>query len=308
MRRIFILTFLFCFSAVRPLAAAEIYLHNGDRITGELLHRNQDSYIVKTEAMGVISVFEKNVKQLLDPDIMLKDSIMDSEPETLEPKPEKKKIWSGEADLGADLQRGNKEAAELTAGFAVKRKTDKNEFDVAGHAYYSAEDKKMNAQKYDAMTRYAYSFGRDLKWYNFYKTEADHDRFANIDYRLIPTTGLGYWFYDLDDFKAMAEIGVGVEYTKYREDRDSEAEGILVPRIYLEKRLLGKSKISQDLTVYPSFTESGEYRLKSLTVLSAPLSDQVALKFTLLDEYNSKPGGTAKKNDLRLTSGLSYSF
>lgn len=306
MQRKLILTLFFCLCGALQASAAEIYLNNGDRITGELLHRNQDSYIVKTEAMGVISVFEKNVKQMLDPDIVLKDSIMESEPET--PKPEKKKIWSGEADLGADLQRGNKETAELTAGAAIKRKTERNEFDLAGHAYYSAEDKKMNAQKYDAMTRYAYSFGKDLKWYNFYKGEAEHDRFANIDYRLTPTTGLGYWFYDTDDFKAMAEIGVGIEYTVYREGKESDSEGILVPRIYLEKRLLGKSKISEDFTIYPSFTDSGEYRAKSLTVLSAPLTEQVSLKFTLLDEYNSKPGGKAKKNDLRLTSGLSYSF
>ena len=57
-----------------------------------------------------------------------------------------------------------------------------------------------------------------------------------------------------------------------------------------------------------AFTDSGEYRLRSETVLTAPVGKQVNLKVTLLDEYNSKPGGDAEKNDLRLTSGLSYSF
>lgn len=294
-----ILIVIFCLFHLLSAYAAELFLNNGDHVSGELLYQNEDSYVVKTEAMGVISVLQTHVKELIrtDPD-----------PKAAEVKTEKKKIWSGSVDMGANVQKGNKETVELKSGLALKRKTKKNEFDVKGNVYYSEDDKKMNAQKYFAMTRYAFSFGEELKWYNFYKFEADHDRFANIDSRLTPTTGIGYWFYDLDDLKALFETGVGLQYTKFRDGQESASEGILVPRIYLEKRLLGKSRISEDFTVYSSFTEFGEYRLKSETILSAPITEQTALKLTVLDEYNSKPGGAAKKNDLRLTSSLAYSF
>lgn len=306
LRKVFLMTVLMMLQ-MSSVYAGELILNNGDRVTGEVLHKNSDSYVVKTEAMGIISILQTHVKEIIGSELEAAKVPVNEKPAKAE-KSEKKKIWSGSVDLGADLQKGNKETVELKSGFKVKRKTEKNEFDVKGNAYYSAEDKKMNAQKYDGMIRYAYSFGKELKWYNFYKLEVDHDRFANIDYRLVPTTGVGYWFYDTDDFKAMTEIGVGVEYTAYREGQESTAEGILVPRLYIEKRLLGESRVSEDLTIYPSFTESGEYRLKSETVLTAPIAENVSLKFTLLDEYNSKPGGGAKKNDLRLTSGLSYNF
>ncbi len=102
------------------------------------------------------------------------------------------------------------------------------------------------------MARYAYSFGGDLKWYNFYKLEADEDYFADIDYRLTPSTGVGYWFSDTDDLKAMAEMGLGYQYTNYRIEVKSTGEPVLVPRIFIDKRLIAKLHLSEDLTAYPS--------------------------------------------------------
>ena len=66
----------------------------------------------------------------------------------------------------------------------------------------------MNAQRYDGMARYAFSFGKHLAWYNFYAFEAMHDRFANIDWRLTPSTGLGYWFADEAAWKATVELAL----------------------------------------------------------------------------------------------------
>ena len=89
----------------------------------------------------------------------------------------------------------------------------------------------MNAQRYDAMTRYAYSFGKKKKWYNFYKAEVNRDRFANIDVRLIPSTGVGYWFSDSPKWKLFTELGAGVEITDFRRgDEKRDIELVLIPR------------------------------------------------------------------------------
>ena len=78
----------------------------------------------------------------------------------------------------------------------------------------------------------------------FYKLEADHDRFANINYRLTPAIGLGYWFSDTDDYKLMLEAGMGIEYTKFRDSSADSDELIIIPRAFLEKKLIGNSMIS----------------------------------------------------------------
>jgi len=65
------------------------------------------------------------------------------------------------------------------------------------------------------MGRYAYSFSEEMKWYHFYKIEGSQDRFANVDSRITPSSGLGYWFSDEDDYKAMVESALGYEHTSY---------------------------------------------------------------------------------------------
>jgi len=158
------------------------------------------------------------------------------------------------------------------------------------------------------MIRYAFSFGASKKWYNFYKTEAEHDRFANIKYRITPSTGLGYWFSDTDDWKLLTEAGIGYEYTEYRDDTDSDGEVILIPRLFFEKTLFNNSRFSQDITMYPSLSEFGEYRVRSESSFINPINGHISLKLSLIDEYNSDPADDTKKNDLRFISSLMYSF
>ena len=168
--------------------------------------------------------------------------------------------------------------------------------------------KKMNAQKWNGSGRYAFNLGSQNKWYNFYKLTADHDRFANIDYRLLPTTGLGYWFHDTDSMKLMAEAALGYEYTDFRDATDESEEMLFVSRGFMEKVLLGDSKIRQDVFFYPAVDDFSDYRLHSETVFTNPLSDRLSLSVSFIDDYDSEPSGDIKKNDIRLTTSLTYSF
>lgn len=274
------------------LQAETFLLTNGDRISGKLVEMGTKFIVIDTPSMGEVSVRREFFKE--------------KEVPKAPPEP---KYWSGKINGGYSLQSGNTKTESLTGGLAIKRKVEKvNEFDIQGNAKYGAADKKMNAQKYYGMTRFAYSFGKEKKWYNFYKVEGDHDRFANIAARVTPSTGVGYWFSDTEDWKLMNELGIGVTHTKYRDDTEDKTELVLIPRLYLEKRLFGKSRISEDLTVYPSLTNTGEYRLKSETVFTNPITDKLNFKVTWINEYNSDPGDDVKEHDMSVVSSLEYAF
>lgn len=281
------------------LPAAEIHLTNGDKISGEIVTQNADKLLVRGEAYGEISVNRKFVKEI-------KDAIA---PKPVTPRPPEPKIWDGNLSAGIDRQSGNVRSTEANAGFLIHRKREKvDEFHLKGESFYSAVNKKMNAQRYSGMIRYAFSFGKKKKWYNFYKTEADHDRFANIEYRLVPSTGLGYWFSDTPGWKAMTEAGIGFSSTKFRDQSKRRQEMVLIPRVFLEKTLFEKLKISEDLFLYPSLTERGEWRLTSETAFETPLTDALALRFSFKTLYNSRPGTGTKKRDTRLITSLVYTF
>jgi len=158
------------------------------------------------------------------------------------------------------------------------------------------------------MTRYAFSFGKSRKWYNFYKVEGDKNRFANIDYRWVPSTGLGYWFSDADAWKLMVELGIGSSHTYYLDDKEDLHELILIPRAFGEVKFLGESKLAQEVFVYPSLTESGDYRLHAVTTFTNPITNYLALNVSWTNDYNSAPGTDVKKHDMILATALEYSF
>ncbi len=148
----------------------------------------------------------------------------------------------------------------------------------------------------------------DQKWVNFYKVETDHDRFANINYRIIPSLGLGYWFSDTDDWKALTELGIGATYIGYRNSSKNTTEATIIPRAFFDKRLFNETHLTEDITIYPSLKTSGHYRLHSETAFNNPISKQLIFKVSLIDDYNSHPASDKKRNDTQLVTSLNYSF
>jgi len=277
--------------------AERIYLKNGDRITGEVIGQDSESISVRTEAMGVVSFKRDSVARIEDAREKEAASVV-----------KKEEIWQREFSLGYDKTSGNTQSSQFSLRLYANRKTGHDEFTVKGDVFYSSSDREMDSQRWYGLLRYAFSFWQ-RKWYNFYKIEADHDRFANIDYRLIPAAGLGYWFSDKERWKAMAELGVGWEHTEFRDSNTGQSnEAILVPRGFCEKKIFDNLKISEDITLYSSLEDTGEYRLHSETTLTNTINERLSFSFSFIDDYNSAPAEDTRKNDLRFISALTWSF
>jgi len=217
--------------------------------------------------------------------------------------------WKREVSVGYDRSSGNTESDQLSANALLNRNREHiDEITLKGNTYYSSFDKQMNAQKWYGMGRYAFSFGGNKKWYNFYRFEADHDRFANVDYRFVPAAGLGYWFSDLPELKLIAEAAIGWEYTEFKIGEGDSKEVILAPRGFLEKKIFDRLIVSEDFYAYPTVEDFSDYRLHSETAFTSPLTDKLSLRLSLINDYNSNPSVNVKKNDLQFISSLMYSF
>jgi len=280
------------------LFADEIYLKNGDRITGDITVETEDSISIDTEAIGLVTINREFLDRIARAD----------ETRDVMPVSEDDSQWQRKASIGYSKISGNTQSSQVSIGLNAGKKTDHDETTIKGDINYSSSNKKMDSQKWYGMGRYAYSFGENKKWYNFYKLEADHDRFANINYRIAPSVGVGYWFSDQPDWKAMAEAGLGLEHTDFRDNSKDNNEAVLIPRAFFEKKLFSESLISQDLILYPSLSDTGDFRLRSETKLTNPIDDKLSLSVSLIDDYNANPSQDIKKNDMRIISALDYSF
>ena len=287
---------------VAPAWADEIHLKGGDRLTGRILAEEPDRLLLEHEAAGTVRIDPAHIERI----------VRAKHPEparaTLPPKEPEKQLWQRKVAFGYNVNRGNTENAQLSGELSASRKTDHDEWTLKSNGFYSASSRKMDAQRYRGMGRYAFSFGPRMAWYNFYKLEADHDRFANVDWRAIPSVGLGYWFADQPGWQAIAEMGIGWERTEYRDTTPTRSDAVLVPRVFASKTLIGQTTLSEDLTVWPNLSDTGAYRLRAETVLTNPIAAGLSLEVKFIDEFDSDPAGATKKNDARVISSLVYDF
>jgi putative salt-induced outer membrane protein YdiY len=277
--------------------AEEIIFKNGDCITAVIVEENDQNITVRSDFLGTITIDRSFVKS---PSYNSSDIIVEEE--------EKKVEWGRKISIGYSKFGGNTIKSQANGELSVNRKTDDNELTFRATAFYSSADKKMDAQKYYGLVRYAFSLGDKKQWYNFYKLEADHDRFSNIDYRLIPALGVGRWLVDQGDWKRKAEMAGGFEYAEYRDGRDSSTNFMAVPRGYMKKLLMKNLWFEQDLTFYLTVDDLEQYRLRSESSLIHRLSEKLSWKLSVVNDYNSDPGGDSKKNDYRLIYEIDYSF
>jgi len=222
---------------------------------------------------------------------------------------EEEAVWEKRIEAGYDIARGNSEDQSIAARVYIKRnRPHVDEITINGGFCYSATDKETDTEKWDASARYAHSFGREKRFYNFYKTSIEHDRFIDIKYRLIPGAGIGYWLFDSPALKAMCEIGAAWEHTEYRSDTEATDEAVITPRAYLEKSVFKNSTFIEDIHLYPSVSDIGELRLHSETMLNNPISDNLSVNLKLTTDFDSDAPAGVEDFDITMTSSLSYSF
>jgi len=282
--------------------AGEVFLKNGDKISGTVVEDTYHQVTIDTEAMGEITI----AKEFVDK-VVTEEQMAAEEPPA--PPPEEEYVeWTRKITLGYTQSGGNTDDSSFAGELFISQKTEDDERTAKITSFISTTNDELDARKYYGMLRYAINFGYEKEWFNFYKIEWDQDRFANIDYRVTPSAGIGYWFSDEEDYKLLAEAALGWGYTKYYDGTESEGEMVLIPRGYFFKKIYGELAFIEDVTLYPSLEDFNRYRIHSETSLTQPISDNVAWKLSFIDDYNSSPSGSSKKNDYKLISSIDYNF
>lgn len=216
--------------------------------------------------------------------------------------------WTGNVFAGFNMQSGNtkKTAGNLSA--AAARKMESAELSLKANISYSESNKMMDGQKWDALARYALDFGEDNRWYNFYQMYVDHDYFADIDYRLTPSAGLGYHIVRTEDFTWDADAGIGYRITAYRSTSTTDSDPTALIHTFMKKSIFEKAALSEDLTVYPGLSKNSGVLVRSETAFTNPLTEKFDLQLKYIVDHNTEPGVGKKKTDTQFIAGLNYKF
>lgn len=217
--------------------------------------------------------------------------------------------WAGDVFVGYNNSNGNTKKASANASAQAVKKIDNKTFTLKGSLSYSETNTNMDTQKWDALAKYAFDFGKDDRWFNFYQVYVDHDYFSDIDYRVTPSSGLGYHIARSEDWSWDVDGGLGYRITRHRVNTSNDDEALTaVAHTFMKKRLLEKAFLSEDLTAYPGLKSDAGVVLRSETAFTNPLSAQLDLELKYIVDYNSEPAAGKKKTDTQFIAGLKYKF
>ncbi|MCA9398359.1 MAG: DUF481 domain-containing protein, partial [Candidatus Omnitrophica bacterium] len=143
--------------------------------------------------------------------------------------------WKRKISIGYNQANGNTEKSQLALAGSIKKVMDRSEFFSGVDVFYSESEGKMDSQKWSSTTRYSYDFGEEKRWFNSFQLLVEHDFFADVDYRILPSTGIGSWWAREDDWTLSTEAGLGYNITNYKSAQPDDESVTAYGRIFAKK-------------------------------------------------------------------------
>lgn len=308
-----------------------ISLGNGDVITGRIVSVSGETITIRSQVLQEITIpgdlflgYRRFAEELEEEELeQTRRLIQEKEKELEETRDElaktKKevedltsisKLWSGSVSLGAQMRRGNTDSSDVRFDATALRKAPREELALRFYADYGETEGETDTNEIFGEVKLKV-FQTD-RFYLFGLTNMEYDEMENLDLRAQVFGGPGYNFIDTERTKLLGEIGAGLTGEFFDEDDGGDEETLEASlRLNAEwrQKLFANAEFFQGLTVYPSLGKFGDYRLRSESTLSAPFSEQWAIKLSLVDDYDSNPESEdVKKNDLKFIAAIQYKY
>jgi uncharacterized protein DUF481 len=220
-------------------------------------------------------------------------------------------VWKqikGDADFGLSYSSGtNPTTVTLAANATYER--DKNLVGVSTSSQFSSQSHATNSFRYTLDSEYSRFFVR--RWFaiglfNFLKSDQQ-----DLNWRT--TYGLGFGKEILRTDRSAFQIFGGFDYSREQyfpgagQNNKSNSMESLVGAKYTTFRFKTLD-ISWDGTMYPSITDAPRVRFITSGNLKIELVKDLYWSFRLYENYDTKPPGTASKNDFGVATSLGFKF
>lgn len=317
--------------------ADQIVFKNGDRLTGKIETLEDGKLKIASAIAGVVIVDMKDVATFSTDspiDIRTADgqkisqrieidqagqvrttdgqSIALGDIVKINPPPQK---WSGSVVVNGALVRGNTSTEDLgiRADASLRRKDrDNNDRFTLGTAYNigrqkdsSTGDKITTTDNWSALGKYDRFWTPELYGYGLGKVE--HDRIADLNYRLSPGVGLGYQWIERPAMNFNTEAGLAYVYEDYISDGNEDNVSLRLA-YHFDRKLNDAVIFLHNLEWLPAFEDPGDYNLTIDAGVRLKLVGDFFAEFKTEWKRDSTPAPGALKNDLRYLLGVGWMF
>jgi putative salt-induced outer membrane protein YdiY len=325
---------LICLAFPVTGSSDEVFLKNGDRLTGSVKATNEGKLIFETSYSGEIGIkladiqrvaTDKPVTVQLDDKSQLTGILsttdgtemriaadVDAVPQPLPmarvaaislPEIPRLKI-SGQTNVGLDMNRGNTDQDTYHADAESIFRWPDDRVTIGG----SGDLEKSNGEKtkQQATLGGKYDHFLNKQWYLYSGLGFEHDKFADLNLRTTVSAGSGYQIYETERTNLFIEAGPAYIWQNYDKSEDDNYAAVHWG-LRFDRYLLKAWKLQafHRHTLDWSVEESSAYLFKSATGLRIPILDSLQATAQVNFDRNNAPAADAKKDDYEylLTGG-----
>jgi putative salt-induced outer membrane protein YdiY len=213
-----VLTVLFVVLASGHASADEVWLKNGDRLTGKVVSLDGGTLLFKTSYAGDLSIkweevvnlkTDEPIKVVLGDETTAQGPVSPGDPgkvkvKTEHPKPPLR--TNLRANVGFSMTDGNTDTQDIYADAEFMARTLQNRYTIGG-LYKRSEDENVKTED-KALVYMKYDHFFTKKWYAYANATGEQDDFKDLDLRATLGAGAGYQFFESDRTNLSVEAGL----------------------------------------------------------------------------------------------------
>lgn len=310
-----------------PVYADEVYLTNGDRLTGRIDNMVDGKLILKSDLVGTVTIDVSNIRTLnsVAPlEIHLKDGkvlrrqittsqqIELSSINAINPPPKPKPKWKGEISAGYNSAHGNTNTDNLNISAVLKKRTEKHRIKISGD-YAKSREKDATTGKKEATEDWwkingDYDYFLTKKLFTFAEAGYETDSIAQLDRRVILGGGLGYQWVESPRISFSTRAGLVSLYEKFENQGSGGSELAAHLGYDLNKQIKDNIEFTHSLAYYPAVDGFSDYFLTTTAEIKADITENTFTSFKVLFDYDATPADGSGNTDVKYIWAIGASF
>jgi len=322
----------------------QLTLKNGDRISGTVVKSDGKNLILKSDLAGEVSIALENISTInsdkplyvvladgrtvvgvvsatgdnaniktASGDIAVSRSTIQLIRSEAEQRIYEKTLnpglleqWTGGADFGVALTKGNSDTTNLALGLALTRETMHDKTNIYAASIYNRDNTDGVSRTVASTIRFGVRYDRDFnkRWFGYVFSDLERNGLQDLNLRVVAGGGAGY--HAIRNARTQLDLLGGLAMNReYFEGIDNDRTSLETQLGQtLSHQISSRMSIKEQLFFFPNLSDTGEYRINFDTSLVTDVTRRIGWQLTLSDRYLSNPPPGLKQNDLLLTTGI----
>ena len=335
--------FLCCAGVSSSAYADQVYLKNGDRLTGKIVSLTDGKMVLNSDVAGQVTIDLKTIQTFssdspveihLKNGTVLHQPVAAAEPNgftlraaeplqpqrfelanvaSINPPPAPKAKWTGSVSGAVGLTTGNTKTNSASGSASLAQRTERDRTTInadLARSHQTNRDTGVGRTTEDWWRlggEYDYFF--TTKFFGFGNGRYEKDAIALVNRRVMVGGGAGYQWIEDAKTSFSTNLGLASLFTKYDNVPESNNQLSAQAGYNFSRQLWKNTKFMNDLTWFPSLSNpSSDYFLTSTAELRANLNKMMFANFKVIFNYDAQPAPDRGNTDIKYLLGIGLSF